>query len=218
MDEKLIIPKCSRPDKAADIPALLDNDGISWNCISAHNWADKYPYKPSAAFRIAHCGDALMLNYRVEETCIRALAERNNGKVWEDSCCELFIQYADDSFYYNIESNCAGSLLIGCGENRYHRELAPITILDNIDRWTSLGSKKKPLEEGLFQWQLALFLPIDTFFRSTLNSFNGLQARCNIYKCGDKLLQPHFLSWMPVNTPQPDFHQPCNFGAASMDE
>jgi hypothetical protein len=36
--------------------------------------------------------------------------------------------------------------------------------------------------------------------------------RANIYKCGDKCDQPHFLSWSPIGLPNPDFHCPEWFG------
>ena len=36
--------------------------------------------------------------------------------------------------------------------------------------------------------------------------------RANFYKCGDKTLQPHFLSWSPIHSEKPDFHRPEDFG------
>ena len=35
---------------------------------------------------------------------------------------------------------------------------------------------------------------------------------CNFYKCGDKQVEPHYLSWNPVLTDNPDFHRPEYFG------
>ena len=203
-----------RPQEAADIPALLDKEGMAWLSMSEHNWADRYPYKPAVSFRMAHCGDALLLHFLVEEDCIRALAERNNGRVWEDSCCELFVQPDNGNLYYNIECNCAGSLLIGCGEKRSNREHASTEVLETIDRWASLGTETIPLQEGTFQWELALLIPATALFRSNISSFNGLHAHINLYKCGDLLSHPHYLSWEPVGTPNPDFHQPQFFGEA----
>ena len=34
----------------------------------------------------------------------------------------------------------------------------------------------------------------------------------NVYKCGDNLSQPHFLSWQPIHTDKPNFHVPQFFG------
>ena len=36
--------------------------------------------------------------------------------------------------------------------------------------------------------------------------------RCNFYKCGDKCDRPHFLSWSPIDKPEPNFHCPEFFG------
>ena len=40
----------------------------------------------------------------------------------------------------------------------------------------------------------------------------GKVMRANFYKCGDLTVHPHFLSWNPVTSEQPDFHRPCDFG------
>ena len=55
---------------------------------------------------------------------------------------------------------------------------------------------------------LALDIPASTF---GLETFAGLQARGNFYKCGDRLPVPHYLSWAPIGTPKPDFHRPEYF-------
>ena len=36
--------------------------------------------------------------------------------------------------------------------------------------------------------------------------------RANVYKCGDLLPVPHFISWNPITTESPDFHRPEFFG------
>ena len=40
----------------------------------------------------------------------------------------------------------------------------------------------------------------------------GTTLRANVYKCGDDLPVPHFISWSPIHTPEPSFHQPTFFG------
>ena len=40
----------------------------------------------------------------------------------------------------------------------------------------------------------------------------------NLYKCGDNLSHPHFLSWQPIDTPQPDFHRPEFFAAGKFEQ
>ena len=51
-------------------------------------------------------------------------------------------------------------------------------------------------------------IPPQALFRHDLKTWNGLEARMNLYKCGDNLSHPHFLSWRPIATEKPDFHRP----------
>ena len=200
------------PTCAQDIPSLLDQNGIQWNSIAENNWAESFPYQPSVCFRIAHTGQQILLHYKVEETCIRAIAEQDNDNVYEDSCCEFFFQQKEGPSYYNLECNCAGTLLLGFRENPQSKEHATPEMLQLIDRWSSLGREKRLLQEGDFHWQLALLVPVAVFFQSNINSLDGIHARCNFYKCGDHLSRPHFLSWQPIKTDKPNFHVPQFFG------
>lgn len=198
---------------AKDIPALLDENHIEFQTIDCVNW-NAYPYRPEVEFRMAHTGEAILLNYRVKEESIRAVAAEDNGRVWEDSCCEFFFQLPEDqeeNIYYNFECNCGGTLLIGGGRpgDRPH---APLEITRKVDRWTSLD--KAPFEErmGECSWQLALCIPKEAFFRHQLKGFKGMTARANFYKCGDLQHTPHFLSWNKIDLPEPCFHCPEFFG------
>src|SRR3712207_2571305 len=89
-----------RPTSAAHISDIFNNEGIEWQPIAHANWADAYPYSPKVSFRIAHTGDAILLEYDVEEDSVRAVAAKDNDSVWEDSCCEFFSQPAGDTMYY----------------------------------------------------------------------------------------------------------------------
>lgn len=194
-----------------DIPALLDEEKIDFNAIDTVNWED-YPYRPTARFRIAYTDDALILNYRVNEATVRAEALGDNGRVWEDSCVECFITPEGCSGYYNIECNCAGTLLVGYGKDRHERVGAQLELLQNVERWSSLGRSpfaEKPIDDP---WEVVLVVPFATFFNDNVTTFEGKTVRANFYKCGDKLTTPHFLSWNPIPVAQPDFHRPEAFG------
>ncbi|MDE6137165.1 MAG: hypothetical protein K2F97_06800, partial [Muribaculaceae bacterium] len=39
-----------------------------------------------------------------------------------------------------------------------------------------------------------------------------VEMRGNFYKCASATSQPHYLSWNPIDTPEPDFHRPEFFG------
>ena len=94
--------------RAEDVPALLDAQGVEFQPIDCVDWAADYPYAPKVEFRIAHKGDAVLIEYRVSEQSVAAVAPHDNGRVWEDSCCEFFFQPEGGNVYYNVETNCAG--------------------------------------------------------------------------------------------------------------
>lgn len=198
--------------KAAQVPNVMDEAGIEFVPIDCNNWADSYPYHPKAEFRIAHNGSEILLHYRAYEAAVRAEAEADGGRVWEDSCMEFFFSPAADGLYYNLESNCAATVLLAVGDGRAAREKAQVTTMTEIDRWASLGRQPFSTIEAPHEWQLALVVPLKCFFRHDIQQLSGLEARANFYKCGDLLPQPHFLSWSPINTPKPDFHRPEFFG------
>ena len=198
--------------QAAQIPQLMEQAGVAWQDIACIDWPADYPYAPSVHFRIAHTGSHILIEYRVSEQTVAAVAPHDNGHVWEDSCCEFFFKPEGGDVYYNIETNCAGTVLVGCGPQREGRELAPATVLGAIDRWSSLGRKPFAECQAPAEWRMALSIPVGTAFRSGLTSLGGLRKTANFYKCGDKLRTPHFLSWRAITLPAPDFHRPDFFG------
>lgn len=202
--------------EASEVAAVLDAAGVEFNDIACVNWAEAFPYAPMAKFRIAHTGDALLVNYRVAEDSVAAVAPADNGKVWEDSCCELFIQPTADGPYYNFECNCAGTLLIACGPGREGREPAPKQVLDSVKRWSSLGREPFAERIGAVEWELSLVIPATALFKHQIRAFAG-EMKGNVYKCGDCLRKPHFLSWAPIPIPSPDFHRPSHFAPITLE-
>ena len=218
MNKSLEIKKISVASvKAAEICRILDEAGVEFLPVDNHCWADAYPYRPTMEVRMAHNGDQLLINYRVTEECVRAVAPHDDGNVWEDSCCELFLSPIADGTYYNLECNAAGQLLIGFGAERNNRERAPQAVLNQIDRWTTMGREPFADIEGERTWQLSLVVPTTAYYRHSLASFDGLKAKGNVYKCGDCLPHPHFLSFFPIDLPKPDFHRPDFFGAVNFE-
>jgi hypothetical protein len=209
----VVIPKLTQTvASAAEIPAAMLAAGITYTPVENVNWPESYPYKPKMEFALAHTGDALLIHYRVEEQSVRAVALKDQEHIWEDACAEFFIMPADDGFYYNLECNCAGKLLIAVGKDRNERKPAPKEVMQGVDRWASLGTEPFDTRNEPTKWELALRVPITTFFLHKLNGFDGMKARGNVYKCGDNLPVPHFISWSPIKTENPDFHRPEFFG------
>ena len=102
----MIIPYIAKSAvDAAEISELFDSAAIPFHPIAVVNWPKEFPYTPGVKFRIAHNGSMILIEYVVAEEYVRAMAESDNGHVWEDSCVEMFITF-DGSHYYNIECNC----------------------------------------------------------------------------------------------------------------
>lgn len=180
--------------------------------LDQHNWGLEYPYIPETHVYVWHSGDTLFLHYEVSEKFILANVNLDNGKVYQDSCVEFFISF-DTNGYYNIETNCIGNILMSHRKSRKENIIyAPQDILSNIVRTPSLGKDSIGLIEYSGIWTLRLSIPIQSFFNHNFDSFSGINSRCNFYKCGDKLPNPHFMSWKLINTPNPDFHRPEYFG------
>lgn len=199
---------------AARVSALLDEAHIAFQPIDTANWPEAYPYQPQVAFRMAHTGGSILIEYAVTEQSVRAVAGEDNGRVWEDSCCEFFFApAADDGLYYNVETNCAGFVHVGCGTGRGAlRQSLPAELIATVDRWSSLGHAPFSERLGECSWRMALVIPVALFCRHTIQSLDGLSGRANFYKCGDLQQTPHFLSWNPIEAPKPNFHLPAFFG------
>ncbi len=210
--KSLVIKKIeAKAVEAAAVPALMDAAGIEFNPIACVNWKE-YPYQPDVKFRAAHTGDAILLHYQVTEASVRAVATADDGRVWEDACVEFFLSPESNDFYYNFECNCAAKLLLHGGPAGGERPGAAEDVLKSVKRWASLGTE--PFEErvGECSWEVALVIPASAIFRHEIADLNGKAMRANFYKCGDLLQTPHFLSWSPIDLPQPKFHCPEFFG------
>lgn len=199
------------PASAAGISEIMDCEGIAPVILGCTNWADRFPYAPQVSVRIAHTGDAVALDWTVDERYVRAAASADGGKVWEDSCVEFFMS-PEGTDYINVECNCAGRVLCGVGPGREWRFRHAPEALAAISRHASLAGEPFDTREASAPWRLSVLIPSSFFFSGESRDLSGLDATANFYKCGDRLPQPHFLSWQPVGTENPDFHRPEFFG------
>lgn len=173
------------------------------------NWPEEYPYKPEVCLQIKRDDENIYIHYRVKEQSVRAVAEHDQGHVWEDSCVEFFCQpNPEDGIYYNFECNCAGKLLLCAGKARHNREQAPKEVTDSVWRYASLGYEPFEERQGNVEWEVKLRIPKAAFFKHDISSLSDIKLKYNVYKCGDKLTVPHFVSLYPIATEKPDFHRP----------
>ncbi len=176
--------------------------------IGCNNWAEAYPYMPHATFRIFHTGEELLLRFDVEEQDTAAKVLDDNGPVWTDSCVEFFFRPDTGDRYYNFETNCIGTMLLGRRRSRDDAEHAPADVLRRIRRQTTFPYRRPVATTGNNRWRLTLVIPVTALFGEELKSWADVHGSMNLYKCGDSLARPHYLSWQPVATPHPDFHRP----------
>ena len=167
-----------------------------------------------ASFNISHDEHNIYLKYFVQESNIKAVNKNFNDPVYEDSCVEFFVSF-DKVNYYNLEFNCIGTMLGAYGRSRNSRQWLDTNLLKKIKVTPSLGTNKINIVASKTKWTLDVVIPISIFTFSDLTSLINKTAFCNFYKCGDKQVVPHFLSWNPILTGEPDFHRPEYFGELS---
>lgn len=206
----------SPDDRAAVEQAFAE---IEPQPVACCNWPAEFPYAPEVSFRMFHTGDRLMLRFDVAESYTAALVTEDNGEVWTDSCVEFFIA-PDEGLYYNFETTCIGRMLLSGRKSRTEDvQPAPAEVLASVKRFTTYPFGEPFAErKGDNRWSLTLAIPPQALFRHALTDWSGLKARMNLYKCGDNLSHPHFLSWRPIRTEKPDFHRPEFFGEVTFEK
>ena len=197
-----------------DLVTALQQQG-AWDRVESVNWPDNFPYRPDMKFRIARSETALVVYYSVKGADLRAVALKDGGKVWEDSCCEFFVEAADGR-YWNFEMNCIGTLLAGCGTGRAGRVNLSPEETAKIRRFSTLPHESCMEIGGSYAWKAAVVIPFALLGYDPEHLPSSIRA--NFYKCGDCTAHPHFLSWNPIDTPSPDFHRPEFFGTLKLAE
>lgn len=186
-------------------------DSLVSQSIAMNNWPNDFPYSPSVEFKIAHNGNEIFIKFIVNESCTMAKVENDNGEVWTDSCVEFFITF-DDSGYYNFEFTAIGKALLGFRKVKSEATHADERIMSIIRRISTLGTDCfDEIVGDNISWELTVAIPKEAFFKHNFATLDSLEAKSNLYKCGDNLSKPHFLSWSPIDTPSPNFHVPKFF-------
>lgn len=204
----LNIPYIQNPLKAdfSNINTIL-NEEAETILISNSNWA-KTDYLPTVNVQLAHNREVLFLKYDVEEYYVRAVNTESNSPVWEDSCVELFVA-SNNKGYYNFEFNPIGTCFASYGCSKTDRILLSEDEICTITRVGSMGDVYFEEITELTNWSLLVAIP---FTLMGLNNIKSGQAlRANIYKCGNRLTKPHYLSYKKIEIDQPNFHRPDFF-------
>lgn len=206
---KLAVPflPLQAEDDLAAVASLLR--GVQKHTLSHAPWAETYPAKPFVQFAVAFNDHSLYLQYDVEEEFIRALHGRANEAVYEDSCVEFFISLDKGETYYNFEFNCIGTVLASYGRSKQDRQFLTEDLLKRVECQSTI---RRGASRPFVAWQLTVIIPTAVFASHPSFSFSSESCTANFYKCGDKLPEPHFLCWSPVQHETPNFHLPLYFG------
>ena len=178
--------------------------------VCENNWPKEAPYTPDCNGSIARTASHLAVMFHVRGLDLRATQIEDNGRSWEDSCCEFFVTDPYDDTYYNFELTCIGSLLSSKRKSRLDSVLREKEDVARVIRHSSLTHEETEISDRIFSWTVAMLIPYDLIGIDRDNV--PVSVRGNFYKCGDLTAHPHFLSWNPIGTPKPDFHRPEYFG------
>lgn len=179
--------------------------------IGILNW-EGYKYKPDVSFAIGYTDREILLRYYIKEKYFKAEKTESNEMVCEDSCVEFFVAPAEDGIYYNFEFNGIGTCLLGTGTGREDSIRVDPEIISRIRRKSTVGNKPVSEQKGDYSWTITMAIPFEVFFRHEVKNLKGKVFRANFYKCGDMLSVPHYVTWNPVGTKEPDYHRPEYFG------
>ena len=188
-----------------DIIKQLDDNGTRCT-VDCLNWKEQFPYTPLTAFTAAHSGKYIYIDFFVRCNYLRAVNYENNSHVHQDSCVEFFVAPKGNAPYYNFEFNCIGTIHAARRMDRHNGTPLSDEDLNRVLRYPSCGTRPFEELEGMFSWNLLVAIPLDIM--GLEYNGNAIPLKGNFYKCADLTSQPHFLSWMPIDTPEPDFHRP----------
>ena len=211
----LAIPGCNNttPAKSPDAYTIERVSGnIDWTDmpvipIDKVLWTPDYEIR--AQGQLCYDDDYLYVHQSAIEKDIRAENIEPMSPVYEDSCLEFFFMIDKDKNYFNFEINPNGVLNIQYGPEKTDR--INIVRSDATDYFNIHTDRTDDGWEAYYRIPLAFIRLFDKDFQ-----FKGTMTG-NMYKCGNKTANKHYLSWTHINLEKPNFHCPQFFGALSFD-
>lgn len=188
---------------------ILEENGAR-RTIESLNWPAQFPYHPLTVFTTAHSGKSIFIDFLVRCNYLKAANYTDNSPVSQDSCVEFFVSPHCDERYWNFEFNCIGAINASTRTERPNPRRLSTEELAQVGRMASCGTRPFEEIEGLFTWDLLVEIPLSLIDLK----FEGkpIEIRGNFFKCASGTSLPHYLSWAPIHTERPDFHQPQFFG------
>lgn len=175
--------------------------------VDSYVW-DPAGYCPEARAYVARTDEGLLVLMCAKEEKTYAVETRIGGDVYRDSCLEFFLmgRPSCNADYINFEVNVNGVAHIGLGAGRPNRR-----VLQELPEGMRISHS---IHTGEW-WAVCYNIP-NAFFCDMLGGELEATMRANFYKC-DESIHPHFGSWNPVRSVEPDFHRPESFGLLKLE-
>ena len=177
---------------------------IGWNGIPQLH-IDKVLWTGDTGIR-AHgqlCYDEenLYVHMRAVEKDIRAEYTEPLSPVCNDSCLEFFFMIEGEKNYFNFEINPNGCMCVQYGkEDRFD------IVRENEKEYFNVSTNRT--EDG---WEVFYRIPLK-FIRLFAPDFSfDRDIMANMYKCGNRTANKHFIAWAAIDADQPNFHLPEYF-------
>lgn len=166
---------------------------------------DKYDAEVYA--QLAYDDTGFLVKFTVCEADPLRTKTKHFEFVHEDSCVEFFVNFMPEKSnrYINFETNANGVMNVASHADRY--DSVPLKI-EEIEGFHITPEIHKDY------WTTTYKVGFD-FIRNYYPEFdikNCDYVIGNLYKCGDKTENVHYISYYPVGTETPDFHRPEYFG------
>ena len=161
--------------------------------------------------------------FDVEDNSILAECTEDMSSIWNDSCVEIFLKPQNMVGHFGFEFNSIGKLYACYIKNETlidgkFKESFPCTIDDcSLVKRNSLFKKKIfPERIEKTNWWVDFFIPIILLqkYFGEFSFHTNSKLRANFYKCGDKLQNPHWLSWNKID--ELNFHKEQCFGEITL--
>lgn len=168
--------------------------------VNVRNW-EGYAKAPKTEAKLLYSDFGIHVQLMTDENPLRATVREQNGPVCKDSCMEFFVRpNENDPRYVNIEINPFGTMYLGLRTSR-HDCVHPEYDKDYFEIQSYVDNEK---------WMLQFVIPfeiIKEIFGGHTKTMYG-----NLYKCGDETESPHYATYYPITSENPDYHRPECFG------
>lgn len=196
----------------------FESEQPDWTQVPAFDVAE-FPWyqsglKQATQMQLALAGGALWWNASAVDQHSFAQVTELNGPVYMDSCVEFFLSPRNqrDSAYLNFEVNCCGTLHLAYGAGRENRKLCTLEQAAQIEIRTSIASPVKVESAQDQNWSTEMRIPLSLIEEITGETLVLDQWFANFYRCGGRV-EDQYAVWNKIESAQPDYHRPEQFGA-----